>query len=209
MRSSARGLRTNASLSGFTDDLGAGFAAAAEQNKVAFAITTLQRTWQVKLTLGMNLVQTLPFKKFLFVAVVIFDGDEDLYNWIGERFAYAVDCKHLRVFRSAEPLKYFHASVCKNTAHVAAATCVDNPQRLTVVNLDADNIVTEQFVRDLIIRASQTTQPPSTPVTLPTSTKKRLDWTGTVRYRSACQGTTGRIATNMGLFLAIRGKRPG
>ena len=58
----------------------------------------------------------------------------------------------MRVFRSAEPLRYYDCSVAKNTAHMAtqALTGKFPPECLYVVNVDNDNIITQQFCLDVL-----------------------------------------------------------
>lgn len=127
--------------------------------------------------------------------LVDFNQDTVLEQWVLEHLALPIEVGKLKFYRC--PMAHWHASVAKNTAHMAA--CLDVGGGLTpsaeedavLVNLDGDNLFTVAWLRRLL-------------------TKDGPDLVGKeitiVHYNNIWDsGTYGRLACLKSLWLGIRG----
>ena len=101
--------------------------------------------------LPVSLLATWPLRdEGVFWAIVDFNEGSDLQQWMIDTLGPALGVGHIRYYRVHEPWTSFHVMKAKNTAHVAAASEAggDRPGALYVVNVDNDNVLTCQWLRD-------------------------------------------------------------
>jgi hypothetical protein len=172
---------------------------------VVFCVTSLGRTWQLKLTLPQNIVITLPFRKRIRWCIVDLnpEADVDIGKFVCEHFQVAED--HIAVYKA--PATEWHASKAKNTSHKLAHQFVHKTlgesaaKDCVCVNVDGDNILTPEFCRDILRRAERMVMRPA-----PGSDDMFWPLLSGLRYsRSGCPGITGRVAIPWCVFVHING----
>ena len=111
--------------------------------------------------------------------------DDDMQMFIFASFSDRIAARHLRFFRCAG-LRYWHASVAKNTAH-----CAPDPHYFfALCCLDCDNVINGGFVEHVLHKAIPALD---SAVSL-------------VRYvANASNGTSGRVLLTSGAFYKIGG----
>ena len=135
--------------------------------------------------------------KFADVTLYLVDFNEDtvLEQWVREHLALAIKMGKLKFYRC--PMRHWHASLAKNTAHMAA--CLDVGGGLTpsaeedavLVNLDGDNLFTSRWLQRLVEEDGAAL------------VSKRVT---VVHYHNIWDsGTYGRLACLKSLWLGIRG----
>ena len=133
---------------------------------MALCVTCMGRDEQCKRALLINCAVLWRFSTRVVIVLVTFGDDRALHAWLREHLAFPLRRGLLVVFSGgdvgtgvASPLRegpgrlqYWHASVAKNTAHKAAISLAhlflswDQQQRLVLVNLDCDNVVTPTYI---------------------------------------------------------------
>lgn len=101
------------------------------QETLSFCITCKNRFWQICQTLPQNLKNNAGAKDRIEFVLVDFGSTDGLYDWIKGNFLREMEEGYLKYYYT-DNLPYWHASVCKNTAHMLA-------QNTILVNLDCDN----------------------------------------------------------------------
>ena len=99
--------------------------------KLSFCITCKNRFSQISKTLPKNLEDNFMHKDSIEFVLVDFGSTDGLQQWIEENFIDYINSGYLKYYYTDE-LKYWHASIAKNTAHILAINDI-------VVNLDCDN----------------------------------------------------------------------
>lgn len=98
--------------------------------KLSFCITCMNRLNQIKETLPQNLRDNILFNEKIEFIVVDF-ATPGLQQWIKSEFEEELRSGYLKYYYTEE-LRYWHASIAKNTAHLLANNDI-------LVNLDCDN----------------------------------------------------------------------
>ena len=111
---------------------------------VCYCMTTMRRSWQIRMTLAWNVIAIWPYRHNATLVVGDFNQDDELCQWILDNFAVPLSLGVLRLWRSTA-VPFWHASVCKNAVHEAAMRMfieaggeLDN---LLLMNLDNDRII--------------------------------------------------------------------
>ncbi|MCP4242714.1 MAG: hypothetical protein GY772_19330, partial [bacterium] len=125
--------------------------------EVAFCTSCLARGYQLRTALLCNLIIALPnvlFGNARFYVAVFEDERGECADVLADLFEGPAACalrQGLVVGVAKE--KYFHASVCKNTAHAMALEGASSSglefEKLVLVNLDADNLISPKFLQTL------------------------------------------------------------
>ncbi len=107
--------------------------------KVVFCVTSLNRTWQLKLAMPINVLTTWRYRDYVSWVVVDLnpEDDNDIGHFFGEFLRPACLSfqdnnlrEHLRLYKSDDPeFTHWHASIAKNTSHVCAAAALVTPTR--------------------------------------------------------------------------------
>jgi len=161
------------------------------QPQVVMAVTTYKRNWQLETALPMNLMTSWKFRHAVrWVVVDLNDPSSDEAAEIEDLMkvcAVAVHMGFLYLIRRRDPgndgWTGWHASIAKNCGlmaaqHVAGDNCV-------VVNVDNDNLLTEDFVLDVCNRRDSLTVAEG---------DHAAKMCGVFYRRPNCASTTGRIA---------------
>ncbi len=100
--------------------------------KVVFCVTSLNRTWQLKLAFPMNIVATWRYRDYVSWTVVDLNPqtDNEIGTFFGEVFRHAVmsfpddpKSEHVRLYKADPTFTHqWHASIAKNTSHMFAVT---------------------------------------------------------------------------------------
>jgi len=144
---------------------------------VALCIATMNRLWQLRRALPVNLLHCWPHRSWVRIHIVDFGSTDGTLEWLLRRCQAAIDCGLLVVY-SSDQLPFWHASVGKNTAHMVAREDI-------LVNLDSDNLVGPGFPCDVL---------------------RQFDENGctALQYEDG-EGTCGRIACWRSDFHKLRG----
>jgi len=197
--------------------------------RVAMCISCLNREWQLRLTLPQNLALSWGFLQVKWV-VVIFDTAPEggaspsarFTRWATEYLTASLASRQLVIYRAHQA--HWHASICKNTAHMAARQAWGTDDFLAV-NMDADNVVTHECVVHTVSRAnimdvggpahlvpramvanSSSSSRPQEVHPLPAGQARRLPGQCLVRYyQDKVNSTAGRIAAHFALFRELGG----
>lgn len=198
-------------------------ASAAESSvEVAFCISTYRRTEQVTSALPLNVVECWPFRHRVgFVLVDFNEAEEDraeIQKRLRERCPAALETGLLRYFELAPKTTQWngwHASVAKNTTHMAAIALYGRD--VCLVNLDGDNLLTRQFLEHILMHApamrwgaggvSSTGGSSAGGVSPAGGPDPRPALAGISYKHPKVSSTTGRIALGGETFLALRGYR--
>ncbi|CAK0896301.1 unnamed protein product [Prorocentrum cordatum] len=113
------------------------------QFTVGLCITSMNRLWQLRRALPLNLLQCWPHRQWVRIHVVDFGSSDGTMDFLLNRCRVAMDCDLLRVYRA--DLEFWHASVAKNTAHAVADEDI-------LVNCDGDNLLGPGFPQDVVLR---------------------------------------------------------
>ena len=120
--------------------------------------TTRGRTFQLLQTLASNVIILMKYYPACSMVVVDFNESEDeLLKALLHYYKLPLSMGVLHYFRAP---RGWHASICKNTAHMAVWQLKPHPTAL-VTNLDGDNFITEAFLTLSSIGLSM--QPDPTP----------------------------------------------
>ena len=129
--------------------------------EVAFCISTYCRTQQVVSAIPLNVVECWPFRHRVGLVLVDFneaEGDRaEIQKCLRERCPAALETGLLRYFELAPNTTQWqgwHASVAKNTTHMAAIACYGRD--VCLVNLDGDNWLTRSFLEHILQHAPAT-----------------------------------------------------
>src|SRR5262249_54288195 len=110
--------------------------------RIAFCTSIMNRLWQLKQTLPINLhvLRDTPH----FISLCNYNSNDGLDEYLRESFRQQIEDGILVYFHTKEPER-FHASIAKNTAHRLG--CIHNAQFL--FNLDADNFISGETIVSL------------------------------------------------------------
>ncbi len=182
---------------------------------VLFCVSTFKRHWQIEKALPINVVLTWPYRQHVSWCIADLNeaSDSRLLDFATENLRLAMCEDHLRICKTVEEsgLVHWHASTAKNSSHLCAVQMMEDkaPGVLDFVlcNVDNDNILTREFVEDIIAKSAEMIVPAGLDVsTLPKKNKPKWPCLGCLRYRSPeCAGTTGRVALAWKLFSLLRG----
>lgn len=142
---------------------------------VGLCVTSMNRLWQLRRALPLNLLQHWRHRKWTRFHVLDFGSTDGTLDFLLHRCRAAIDCGLLHVYHAQE--RYWHASVAKNTAHLCAAEEI-------LVNVDGDNLIGPDFSQNVVQMFSE-------------------GYT-VVQYEYG-EGTCGRIACWQKDFLQLRG----
>ena len=163
--------------------------------RFAFCQTCLNRGFQLKLSLSVNLALAWKYRsKCTFYLVVFNENSKDSQNlltWISTNLKPALDARFLRVATGEMP--FWDCSVGKNTAHKFAMTQTAGlvlPECLYLVNLDGDNVMKEAWLSWLFSM-------------IETDKKERND--RACVYKGDDGGCTGRVGIWANIFQKIKG----
>ena len=146
--------------------------AAAAVPLLAFCMSCLNRFEQLRVALPANLCLLLPFVGTACIFLVLFGEDTAAWQWCQENLSYAISLGLLRVASGGEAgrrlggaapdcsnavLRFWHASVAKNTAHRFAFHALEaKPQtQVKFINLDCDNVLTDEYLTALVAEFTQ------------------------------------------------------
>jgi len=101
--------------------------------KLSFCITSFNRFEQISLTLPKNIKHNQIFNNEVEFIVVDFGSTDGTSEWIIKNFFDELTSGYLKFFKT-KPIDFWHACICKNTAHLLANGKI-------VTNLDCDNYV--------------------------------------------------------------------
>ena len=147
------------------------------QQTVALCLTTKNRLWQLQRALPLTLLHAWPHRAWVCVHLVICDCAEGAMEWVIENCQPAMEAGLLQVYNTDGNMKYWHASIAKNTSHMVAHADI-------LVNVDGDNIIGSDFLVNVI--------------------NNFKDGYKVLQYEQG-EGTTGRIACLREDFIAIGG----
>ncbi len=116
--------------------------------RISLCQTCFRRGFQLRCTLHANMLQLWRWRGAACLYLVLFGEEEtqELSEWIEKEFQIPLAAGLLVV--ASSPMKWWHSSIAKNTAHVLALAehGVHDPDAHLLVNLDADNIIGRTFV---------------------------------------------------------------
>jgi hypothetical protein len=151
----------------------------AGDNKVSFCLHCFRRGFQLKQSLIWNLSMAWPFRRMVSFNLVLFNqSDEDTkatLQWLATYPLGFIQAGYLNVFLAGDDMRFWHASICKNTSHKAAMSQGDEASML-LCNLDVDNGFSADFVPSLVKYAQAGRQPMF------------------IQYKGDDGGVTGRMA---------------
>ena len=104
---------------------------------VALCTATKKRLEQLKLALPFNLLHAWPHRKWVKIHLTVCDDDKTL-EWVLENCQAAMQADLLRVYDTKGNMKWWHASIAKNTSHIVAREQI-------LINLDGDNFIGPGF----------------------------------------------------------------
>lgn len=147
---------------------------------ISFCITCMNRFWQIKETLPINLRNNLNQKQQIeFILVDL--GTPGLAEWIQKHYKNYLETGYLR-YRQFKHIKSWHASIAKNLSHHLAFGDI-------VVNLDCDNF-TGPYGAQHIMKVFENSNP----------NILFHQWSG-----KDGDGTYGRISMKKKIFLSLGG----
>ena len=103
---------------------------------VALCTATKNRLWQLQRALPLNLFHAWPHRNWTTVYLVDCGSTDGTLEWVKDKCRDAMNAGLLKVY-TAE-CQYWHASICKNTAHKVAKEDI-------LVNVDCDNLIGPGF----------------------------------------------------------------
>lgn len=142
---------------------------------VAFCVSTMNRLWQLRRALPINLAMNWPHRDWVHFYVVDFGSSDETLDFLLNRCRAAIDAGLLSVYSA--PVGDWHAPKAKNTAHAMATEDI-------VVNLDGDNLTGPLFALDVV---------------------KQFYEGYTALHYNCGEGTCGRIACYREDFMLIGG----
>ena len=172
-----------------------------EAVQIALCVVTLKRAWQLKLSMPNNVLVTYGSRRQ--VTWYIVDANENnaaeshaIEDLVHNGLRLAAKSGHVRLYRA--PMRYWHASVGKNTAMMLPLRT--SGPRTVCVTVDNDNLLSPKFLQHLL-QVAPTLVPGQMPAqTTPTG---EVAWTWTMgvpeyvlaRWRNPdVPSTTGRSA---------------
>ena len=120
-----------------------------------------------KLALPLNLATTWRYRKNAIFAIMEFHGENNqernaFLSWLSENLGWAVAQGHVHVGPAKEGWEFFDCATAKNTSHLfgmyVAAEMGCDMRKTCLVNLDGDNVFTEEWVLDAFQRAEEECQ---------------------------------------------------
>ena len=160
---------------------------------LCFCITSLGRGYQLKAALAINLLLCLPFSDCVSFYLVLFTGTEaqaaehqEFRQWFADHYGPLMDTPYLTVAECE--MRYWNASVAKNTAHRLAIDTRGEESDL-LINLDADNVLSAVWLREVPRRVAKSRE------------AGRVVW----RFGGDDGGCTGRIGVVSWVFEATNG----
>ncbi|MEM8648234.1 MAG: hypothetical protein AAGF86_18085 [Pseudomonadota bacterium] len=177
----------------FQAALRAGKTSAPLPARVLMCTACMKRGWQLRVALVLNLLTCMPvWNSVAFNVVFCSEDDEDDVRWILSRLERFLATGTLHVGVRRPGWQHWHTSKGKNVAHVfamesALASHGNKVGRVSLANLDADNIVSTTFVGTLMESLPQ------------------VALTGIIQGRGDNSGCTGRIALPAQLFFRLGG----
>jgi len=166
---------------------------------LALCVSTMRRTWQVKLALAQNVLASWPLRNYCTWYLADLNDHstsqadhDELWLWLQEFCAVPMMLGHIRYFRVRGTNEFWHASVGKNTSHGLPAICGAPMGTTSVVNVDCDNIVSREWIRQALIKACDSDQFPA------------MVWWAGLNI-----GCTGRIQVPLAVFDKLGGYNEG
>lgn len=158
-------------------------------NPCCLCVTSMGRDWQLQKALPIAIWLAWAYKDVT-LYVVDFNQHGDLERWVLDNLALPIEAGKLKYYRCCT-LGSWHASLAKNTAHMAACIDVATSNDAVLVNLDGDNIFTPTWLRKLLNSDG------------PRLVSKELT---VVHYHNPMSsGTYGRLAYLKSQWMGVRG----
>ena len=161
---------------------------------VCFCMQSFKRTFQFVKAICLNVATTWQFRRHITWIITDFNEDEAIADALAELVPIAVIENHVRYCRSETPFQYYDCSVAKNTAHMATQALTGKAfpaDMLYVVNVDNDNVVTQEFCVDVLKSSFTELQQPCARVA--------------TQWVSKDLGTYGRIGMPFQTFVKMGG----
>jgi len=99
---------------------------------LSYCISIMNRLYQLKETLYINIINSSDKSEFI---IVDYNSNDGLKDYIYNNFKKEILSGKLKYYYT-DKIKYWHASICKNTTHMKASGKY-------IVNLDCDNFIGE------------------------------------------------------------------
>ena len=181
---------------------------------VCLCTTMFKREASWKNAFPLQLAVALMFAPRVKIFLVTFADDASAWDYCIKHAQWALDLGILYVASSGDMAgevvpssarqRYWHASQCKNAAHVFAAQEVKKqgiaPESVVLVNMDADNIMPPAYLEHLLSGFQAETQRATMAGFNPQLVPLRA-----IVARSATGGLTGRIAMSLPDFARLGG----
>ena len=181
---------------------------------VCLCTTMFKREASWKNAFPLQLAVALMFAPRVKIFLVTFADDTSAWDYCIKHAQWALDLGILYVASSGDKAgevvppsarqRYWHASQCKNAAHVFAAQEVKKqgiaPESVLLVNVDADNIMPPAYLEHLLSGFQAETQRATMAGLSPQLAPLRA-----IVARSATGGLTGRIAMSLPDFARLGG----
>jgi predicted glycosyltransferase involved in capsule biosynthesis len=112
------------------------------QIKISYCTSIMNRKYQLEKTLLINLKNLSEYSE---IVIVDFGSTDGLREYIYNNFSHYLDNKKL-LYYYTDKVKFWHASICKNTAHmIANGKYVVNLDCDNFIGIDSDKLLLEQF----------------------------------------------------------------
>jgi len=115
--------------------------APATRMTVGLCVATMNRLWQLRRALPLNLLHCWPHRAWARIHVVDCGSTDGTLDFLLKHCRAAIDCGLLAVYQT-DQMPFWHASIAKNTAHICASEDI-------LVNLDSDNLIGPDFPVDV------------------------------------------------------------
>ncbi len=164
---------------------------------VCFCVVTFKRTYQLEKAIELNVATTWRFRKYITWMIADFNEGERVLEVLGDKVPFSIVRRHVRLFRARQAWRYFDCAVAKNTSHLTtqALTGKYREDQIYVVNVDNDNIVTQEFCLDVLAVAQEE---------LAADLERPGARVGT-QWSSKDMGTFGRIGLPLATFRRMGG----
>ena len=93
----------------------------ASDRTVALCTSTKARLWQLRRALPLNLLHAWPHRDWVKIHLVVCDCGEGSIDWVLQHCRPAIEADLLRLYSTDGHMPHWHASVGKNTSHMAVS----------------------------------------------------------------------------------------
>ena len=137
--------------------------------KIVMCLATYCRTEQLQAALPINLACSWHLRENVIWVLADLNDEapsQELLSWLSQNVYASLQTKQLCVFRPAQAWNGWHASVAKNTSHMAGLLAAgdviggsDRLEDVILVNCDADNLPSSMFYQYLLQRYDELSVP--------------------------------------------------